>query len=596
MLQQPQMIFLSLTFLALRISAKAGTFGVGDRVDVSVNTVGPYRNPQERYQYWDKLPFCKPKELKNVKDLGKGFAGDRPKLSDYDIRFTQNVQDAHLCTTRLSADDVKTLYNEIMDDYTFEFFVDNLAVDGFVGEREHQAAGFFTNDESDDFAVFLFTHWTFFVEYSGEHIISCHVQPDRIKKVELVPGEESEVAFGYSVQWSPVNIPVGERLMYHQRNQVRAQHVEIHWLAIINSFVLVVLLVAFLMIILSRILKNDYARYGTDPDELADDLDDSGWKQVHGDVFRSPQSQLEKMLFASFLGTGTQMLVLTIAVLLLSLVGMFYPGNRGTLVMTIIVVYCFTSGIAGHVSGKFYIQMGGKNWASNAILTACIFFVPFSLVFCVVNTVGIFYGSTTALPALHIFIVIALYCFTCIPLTIYSASKVREVSPKLDVPCKTNIAPREIPAAPWYRHWSFQIILSGILPFTAIYIELHYVFNAVFGHRVYTFFGILCLAFLLLVIVASAITVTLTYFQLTIEDHYWWWRSFLSAGSTGFYIFAYGIFFWIYRSNMSGPLQFTFFFGYIAVFSYMFFLLLGAVGFFSSFTFVKHIYQAIKLD
>ena len=109
------------------------------------------------------------------------------------------------------------------------------------------------------------------------------------------------------------------------------------------------------------------------------------------DVFRPPTSQMEKMLFAAFLGTGTQMLVLTVAVLLLSLVGMFYPGNRGTLVMTIIVVYCFTSGIAGHVSGKFYIQsnqfwiswdhsepfwVGGKNWASNAVtsLTKSIFF------------------------------------------------------------------------------------------------------------------------------------------------------------------------------------------------------------------------------
>jgi 4-hydroxybenzoate polyprenyltransferase len=36
---------------------------------------------------------------------------------------------------------------------------------------------------------------------------------------------------------------------------------EIHWLSIINSCVLVTLLMAFLAIIFMRILKNDFARY-----------------------------------------------------------------------------------------------------------------------------------------------------------------------------------------------------------------------------------------------------------------------------------------------------------------------------------------------
>ena len=36
---------------------------------------------------------------------------------------------------------------------------------------------------------------------------------------------------------------------------------EIHWLSIINSFVLVLLLTGFLSIILMRILKKDFSRY-----------------------------------------------------------------------------------------------------------------------------------------------------------------------------------------------------------------------------------------------------------------------------------------------------------------------------------------------
>lgn len=46
---------------------------------------------------------------------------------------------------------------------------------------------------------------------------------------------------------------------------------EIHWLSIINSFVLVLLLTAFLTIILLRILKNDFSRYMEMDEEAIDE-------------------------------------------------------------------------------------------------------------------------------------------------------------------------------------------------------------------------------------------------------------------------------------------------------------------------------------
>ncbi len=46
---------------------------------------------------------------------------------------------------------------------------------------------------------------------------------------------------------------------------------EIHWLSIINSFVLVLLLTAFLAIILMRILKKDFSKY-MEIDEVSDFL------------------------------------------------------------------------------------------------------------------------------------------------------------------------------------------------------------------------------------------------------------------------------------------------------------------------------------
>jgi len=47
---------------------------------------------------------------------------------------------------------------------------------------------------------------------------------------------------------------------------------QIHWLSILNSVILVVLLTSFLFIILMRVLRNDYARYSAlelDPEDGA---------------------------------------------------------------------------------------------------------------------------------------------------------------------------------------------------------------------------------------------------------------------------------------------------------------------------------------
>jgi hypothetical protein len=58
---------------------------------------------------------------------------------------------------------------------------------------------------------------------------------------------------------------------------------QIHWFSIFNSFMMVIFLCGLVSLILLRTLRNDYARYTRDDDDL-EGLDrvgeDSGWKQV----------------------------------------------------------------------------------------------------------------------------------------------------------------------------------------------------------------------------------------------------------------------------------------------------------------------------
>ena len=77
------------------------------------------------------------------------------------------------------------------------------------------------------------------------------------------------------------------------------------------------------------------------------------------------------------------------------------------------------------------------------------------------------------------------------------------------------------------------MLVAGFLPFSAIYIELYYIFTSVWGHMDYTIYSVLFVVFCILLVVTATITVVLTYFQLAVEDHRWWWRSMLCGGSTG---------------------------------------------------------------
>jgi hypothetical protein len=83
--------------------------------------------------------------------------------------------------------------------------------------------------------------------------------------------------------------------------------------------------------------------------------------------------------------------------------------------------------------------------------------------------------------------------------------------------CRTTKFPREVPPLPWYRDAPAQMVMAGFLPFSAIYIELYYIFASIWGHKLYTIYSILFIVFIILVIVTAFITVALTYFQVRLE-------------------------------------------------------------------------------
>ena len=272
--------------------------------------------------------------------------------------------------------------------------------------------------------------------------------------------------------------------------------------------------------------------------------------------------------------------------------------RRGSILACGVITYTLMSVIGGFISTRLYFQMNGKAWARAVVVTAMLFPAPVALVFAWANSVAMAHGSISALPFGTIVTMICLYAFLCLPLTLFGGILAKQYASKdLEAPTRTTKVAREIPSEiPFYASRPVFLAVAGFLPFTAIYVELHYIFTSMWGHHIYTMFGVLFCAFSLLVIVTSCITVSLIYFQLSREDHRWWWSALLNGGMTGIFIYIYSFYFYFFNSGMSGFLQASFYFGYMTIICFAVFLMLGSGGFRLSLLFVKYIYGRVKCD
>ncbi|GMH16117.1 hypothetical protein Nepgr_017958 [Nepenthes gracilis] len=573
--------------VTVRSDASDHRYKVGDYVPLYVNKVGPFHNPSETYRYFD-LPFCPPGDVKDKTEaLGEVLNGDRLVSAPYKLDFLVDKDPEVICRKKLTQDELAKFREAVAQDYYFQMYYDDLPVLGFLGKVDKAEKA-----DPSEYKYFLYKHIHFDILYNKDRAIAISVHTDRSSMVDISEHKEINVDFMYSVKWKETNTSFEKRMDKFSQSSSLPNYLEIHWFSIINSCVTVLLLTGFLATILMRVLKNDFVKY-THDEETAEDQEETGWKYIHGDVFRYPK---HKSLFAAAIGSGTQLFTLTVFIFLLALVGVFYPYNRGALFTALVVIYALTSGITGYTAASFYCQLEGKNWVRNLLLTGCLFCGPLFLTFCFLNSVAIVYNATAALPFGTIVVIVLIWTLVTSPLLVLGGIAGKNSKVEFQAPCRTTKYPREIPPLPWYRRALPQMAMAGFLPFSAIYIELYYIFASVWGHRIYTIYSILFIVFIILVVVTAFITVALTYFQLAAEDHEWWWRSFMCGGSTGLFIYGYCFYYYYARSNMSGFLQTSFFFGYMACICYGFFLMLGSIGFRAALLFIRHIYRSIKCE
>ncbi|KAH9751372.1 transmembrane 9 superfamily member 1 [Citrus sinensis] len=570
-------LFLLLLFVSPSLASESDhKYQQDEPVTLWVNKVGPYNNPQETYNYYS-LPFCHASGNPAHKwgGLGEVLGGNELIDSQIDIKFQRNVDKATICSLDLDEAKVKQFKDAIENNYWFEFFL------GFVGDLH-------PDKNSDNGKHVLYTHKIINFKYNKDQIIHVNLTQDGPKPLEV--GRTLDMT--YSVKWTPTNVTFARRFDVYL-DYPFFEH-QIHWFSIFNSFMMVIFLTGLVSMILMRTLRNDYAKYAREDDDLEtlerDVSEESGWKLVHGDVFRPPRNLV---VLSAVVGTGAQLALLVLLVILMAIVGTLYIG-RGAIVTTFIVCYALTSFISGYVSGGMYSRNGGKNWIKSMILTASLFpFMVFGIGF-LLNTIAIFYGSLAAIPFGTMVVVFVIWAFISFPLALLGTVVGRNWSGAPNNPCRVKTIPRPIPEKKWYLTPSVVSMMGGLLPFGSIFIEMYFVFTSFWNYKVYYVYGFMLLVFVILIIVTVCVTIVGTYFLLNAENYHWQWTSFFSAASTAVYVYLYSIYYYYVKTKMSGFFQTSFYFGYTLMFCLGLGILCGAVGYLGSNLFVRRIYRNIK--
>ncbi len=322
-------------------------------------------------------------------------------------------------------------------------------------------------------------------------------------------------------------------------------------------------------------------------DEALEDV--TGWKLLHGDVFRKPAYG---SLLAPLIGSGMQLLFMAFGLVFLSAIGVLNPSFRGGFISFGVGLFVFAGLFSGYFSARVYHTFDGRNWRRNMLVTAMLFpGLLFSAVF-VLNLFVWAQASSTAIPFGTLVGILLLWLCIQVPLVYVGSWYGYERVGPWEHPTKTSSVPRQIPGQAWYVRGLRSVLLAGLIPFAVIFIELLFVFQSLWQDKsgYYYVFGFLAVVSTILVLTIAEVTVVTIYIQLCSENYNWWWQSFMVGGGSAIWVFLYCIWYYFAKLHITGFVSSLLFFSHSFMACCVYALLTGTVGFLSTYAFVRRIY------
>lgn len=561
--------------------------------------------------YYPKFHFCVPEggPKKQLELLGSIIFGDRIFSSPFEINMLEDKSCEQLCSAEYSKIDSAFVNRNIRAGYNHNWIIDGLPAAKKVYEEktksEFYGSGFRMGEIEDENVPYLANHFEINIEYHQRgdkyRVVGVTVHPvslDRSKvkdknlcsndlpKVQLSKDKDSKVIFTYSVAFTASETAWATRWDKY----LHVYDPKIQWFSLLNFALIVVILGLIIAHILVRTLSNDIVKYNEV--NLDDDIsDESGWKLVHGDVFRPPK---HKMILSVLVGSGVQIFLMTFVSIVFALFGLLSPSNRGSLSTFMFVLYTFFSIIASFVSGYLYRFFGGEDWKLNLVLTPTLVPGVLFVIFILLNFFLIYVNSSGAIPVGTMLAIVVIWFVVSVPLSVVG-SVLASKRPLLTVPVRTNQIPRQVPKQPWYLRTIPVMLIAGIFPFGSIAVEMYFIYTSLWFNRIYYMFGFLFLCIILMVLTTALISILMVYYTLCSENHQWHWKSIFVGGGCAIYVFVHS-FFLTGGESFGGMTSIVLYVGYSLVISLLVFVCCGAIGFLSSLVFVRRIYGQIKID
>ncbi|KAF2876625.1 hypothetical protein BDV95DRAFT_483722 [Massariosphaeria phaeospora] len=611
------------------------SYRTGDNVTLNVNHLTPadsQSDPKLRSvfsfdYYHPPFHFCKPDGGPEYirESLGSILFGDRIQTSPFHLRMGVNETCKSLCDAQtFTGRDAVFVNSRIYQGYDLNWLIDGLPAAQQLTEEGTDTPFYspgFSLGEVDGENPQFNNHYDIWIDYheaspGAYRVVGVLVDPFSLQDsrnlgegraecgaisspVVLDENDDSVVTFTYSVMWRLSPTPFATRWDKY----LHVYDPKIHWFSLVNSAVIVVFLIGMVSTILVRTLRKDIARYNR-LDQLAlDDFgengavedgvqDDSGWKLVHGDVFRPPKNPL---LLAVLLGNGSQLFMMVGLTIAFALLGFLSPSNRGALGTVVIIFYTLFGFVGGYVSSRIYKFFHGEAWK------LCFFYTPValpSIIFAIFFLLNLFVwgrGASGAVPFTTMLIMVIIWFIISVPLSL-AGSWIGFKQPVIETPVRTNQIPRQIPPSGSHLRPIPSMALAGVLPFGAIFVELYFIMNSIWFSKIYYMFGFLFICYGLMIATSAAVTVLMIYFLLLAENYHWQWRSFFTAGASAFYVFLSALLYWAKDITFLSWTSGVVYLGYSALLSLLFFIVTGTIGFFASWLFTMRIYKSIKVD
>jgi transmembrane 9 superfamily member 2/4 len=605
------------------------SFYRAEEVPLQVNSLTSMHTQIPRDYY--RLPFCRPDDGPKMasQNLGQFLTGNKIQNSPYVIHMLKEQYCEKLCQITLNKEDASKLRRHIKFGYHNNWIIDNLpsAAIGFLdvkGDPKKRYAGGFPIGfmDTDKKTPYLYNHVNIHIDYhqiedkyrvvafaveplSVKHYFAAdylwdpnqktHLQRQDILNSQVVKEGET-ILFTYGVFWQRSDVEWSSRwdVYLSEDHLVPAQ---VHWYSITNSIVWVLILSMVLILILVLNLRRDIfandALVSLADEENDEEVVETGWKSLHADVFRPPHSY--PMLYCVFLGSGAQLGLTVLLVILYTAFGFSSPARRGSLMNTFLTFYVLMGSVAGYTSSRIYQAFHGRRRQFCTMMTALFFPGIVFGTFLFFNVILWLMHSSASAPFWVVIVVAAIWCCVAIPLVLLGAFFGYK-SESIAFPTETGPIARAIPTGRVVRNPMIGTVLAGFLPFSAACVELFFIMTSLWMNQYYYVFGFTLIVYLILVVTCAEVTVILVYYQLWAENHRWWWFAFFSSGSTAFYTFIYSIF-W-FRTLGASRLLMTYllYFGYMLLINFAMLLLFGTIGALTSLWFVCKIFSIDKVN